>query len=88
MIHKIENKKLEIEILGHVYNISKPKYKDMVEMQEKMESLNEKEKALFVSEKLVSYGIPQEVLNELDTDAYIELITLVNGSKKNSATSS
>lgn len=82
--YKIENKTLSIEILGTVYNIKKPKFKDIIEMEEKIEGLNSKEKLKYVHSKLISYGIPEEVLNDLDGDSYIELMEIVNGTKKNS----
>ena len=71
---KIENKKLSIEIFGVVYEIRKPKFKDIIDIEEKTDALTPKEKVHFIHEKLVSYGIPDEVLNELDSDAYIELL--------------
>ena len=82
--YKIVNKTLSIEILGVVYNIKKPKFKEIIELEEKISSLSAKEKIMFVHEKLISYGIPNEVLNELDGDSYIELMEIVNGTKKNS----
>lgn len=80
---KIENKKLNIQIFDKVYAISKPKFKEVIQMKEMLESMNEKEKFNFIEQKLISYGIPQDVLDELDGDAYVELLEVVNGSKKN-----
>lgn len=81
--HKIENKKLSIEIFGVNYPVRKPKIKDIVEFDEATEKMSNKEKLVFVQGRLVAYGIPQDVLDELDYDAYIELIEVVHGSKKN-----
>lgn len=83
MVHKIENKKLSIEIFGKTYEVSKPKFKQIVEMEEKLESLANKEKMLYIQEKLIEYGLPKEVLDELDGDAFVELISVINGTKKN-----
>ncbi len=80
---KIENKKIAVEIFGVVYNIRCPKYKEIIEMQEKIESMSAKEKMIFVAESLVSYGIPKEVVDELDGSSVLEIIEIVNGSKKN-----
>jgi len=83
MIHKIENKKLSIEIFGKVYEVSKPKFKQILEMEETLEKLGNKEKMLFIRDKLIDYGVPSEVLDELDGDALTELISVINGTKKN-----
>lgn len=82
--YKIENKKLSIEILGVVYSISKPKFKQIVEMEDALENMTAKEKLNYIHERLVSYGIPSEVLDNLDGDSYLELIEIVHASKKNS----
>lgn len=83
MVHKIENKKLSIDIFGKVYEVSKPKFKQIIEMEEKLEALGNKEKMLFIKEKLIEYGLPSEVLDELDGDAFVELLSVINGTKKN-----
>jgi len=80
---KIENKKLSIEILGTVYQVSKPKFKEIIEMEEKLESMNAKEKFLYIQSSLFSYGVPKEVIEELDGSSVIELLEIINGSKKN-----
>lgn len=84
-MHKIENKKLKIDIFGVVYDVSKPKAKDAVLLAESLQQegmlMSKKTELLF--EKLVSYGIPESVLNELDYDAFLELMEIINGSKKN-----
>lgn len=80
---KIENKRLSIEIFGKVYEVRKPKFKEVLEMEEKLEALNSKGKFLFIMESLESYGIPKEVLDELDSGSVIELLEIVNGTKKN-----
>lgn len=80
---KIENKKLSIEILGTVYQVRKPKFKEIIEMEEKLESMSSKEKFMHIQESLVSYGVPQEVIDELDGSSVIELLEIINGSKKN-----
>jgi hypothetical protein len=80
---KIENKKLSIDIFGVVYQVRKPKFKEVLEMEEKMEALNSKGKFLFIMESLTEYGIPKEILEELDSSAVIEILEIVNGSKKN-----
>ena len=82
-VYKIENKKLSIDINGQIYAVKKPKYKDLVDIEEKMASMSPKEKVLFVHSRLIEYGIPEEVLNDLDSDAYVELIEVINGTKKN-----
>lgn len=80
---KIENKRLSIEIFGKVYEVRKPKFKEALEMQEKLDSLDAKGKLLFVMESLESYGIPKDVLDELDSGSIIDLLEIVNGTKKN-----
>lgn len=81
--HKIENKKLKIDILGTVYDIRKPKFKEIVEMQEKIELLTAKDKLIFIGESLVNYGIPRDVVDELDGASVLELLEILNGTKKN-----
>ena len=80
---KIENKRLSIEILGKVYEVRKPKFKEVIEMEDKLEGLNAKAKFLYIMESLQKYGIPQEVLDELDSGAVIEILEIVSGTKKN-----
>lgn len=80
---KIENKKLSIEIFGVVYQVRKPKFKEILEMEEKLEELPAKAKFIYISECLVNYGIPKEVIEELDGSSIIELLEIVNGTKKN-----
>jgi hypothetical protein len=81
---KIENKKLNIQIFDVAYSISKPKFKDIMEMEETIETMKPKQKLAYIKEKLISFGIPEAVLDELDGDAFVELMEVVNGSKKNS----
>lgn len=83
-MQKIENKKLKIQIFDVVYDINKPKFKDIMAMEETIAGMNNKEKLVYVKNKLISYGIPESVLDELDGDAFVELMEVVNGSKKNS----
>lgn len=80
---KIENKTLNIEIFGTVYKVRKPKFKEIVEIEEKMESLTAKEKFFFVRENLIKYGIPAEVVDEMDSSSVLELLEIINGTKKN-----
>jgi hypothetical protein len=80
---KIENKKLSIDIFGVVYEVRKPKFKEILEMEEKLEALPAKGKFLYIQDCLVAFGIPKEVLEELDGSSIIELLEIVNGSKKN-----
>lgn len=83
-MHIIQNKKLNIQIFDQVYAIAKPKFKDIMEMEEAVESMKPREKLNYVRGKLISYGIPEAVLDELDGDAFVELMEVINGSKKNS----
>lgn len=81
--YKIENKKLSIEIFGVVYEVRKPKYKEIIEMQDKIDALSSKEKMIFVAECLKNYGLPQEIIDELDGSSVVEILEIVNGTKKN-----
>lgn len=83
-MHIIQNKKLNIQIFDQTYAINKPKFKDIMEMEEAIEAMKPREKLAYIKVKLVSYGIPEAVLDELDGDAFVELMEVVNGSKKNS----
>lgn len=80
---KIENKTIAIEIFGKVYQVRKPKFKEVLEMEESMEKLDTKGKFIHIMKALVNYGIPEDVLQELDSSAVIEILEIVNGSKKN-----
>lgn len=80
---KIENKKIKVEILGTLYELRKPKFKEVIDIEEKMASMNTKEKMLFIEGNLIKYGVPQEVINELDSSSVLELLEIVNGTKKN-----
>ena len=80
---KIENKRLSIEIFGKVYEVRKPKFKEVLEMEEKLETLDAKGKLLYIVESLELYGIPKEVSDELDSGSIIDLLEIINGSKKN-----
>lgn len=81
--YKIENKKLKMEIFGVVYEVRKPKYKEIIDMQDKMDAMSTKEKMLFITDNLVNYGIPREVVDELDSSSVVEILEIVNGTKKN-----
>jgi len=80
---KIENKKLSIEIFGVVYQVRKPNYKELREMQESLNTLSDKERTDAMVSQLVSCGIPSEIIDQLDPDSLVELISIVNGTKKN-----
>lgn len=80
---KIENKKLSIEIFGVVYQVRKPKFKEIIEMEDRINALSSKEKFVFIKKNLVSYGVPEEVVDELDGTSISELLEYINGSKKN-----
>lgn len=80
---KIENKRLSIEIFGKVYEVRKPKFKEILEMEEKLEALPAKGKFLYIQEALVQFGLPMEVIEELDGSSIVELLEIVNGTKKN-----
>ena len=80
---KIENKKLSIEIFGVVYQVRKPKFKEIIEMEDSINALSSKEKFVFIKKNLVSYGVPEEVVDELDGTSISELLEYINGSKKN-----
>jgi len=81
--YKIERKKLNIEIYGVKYELTKPKFNQIIEYQEKLQSLNNLEKFQAVKQNLMDCGLPEEVINDLDHDSMIELIEIINGSKKN-----
>jgi hypothetical protein len=80
---KIENKTIAIEIFGKVYQVRKPKFKEVLEMEESMEKLDTKGKFINIMESLEKYGIPKEVLEDLDSSSVIEILEIVNGTKKN-----
>jgi len=80
---KIENKKLSIEINGEKYAVNKPKFKQMIEMQEKIESLSSLEKFKYTKQVIIEAGIPELVIDDLDADSVIELLSIINGTKKN-----
>ena len=80
---KIERKKLSIDIYGTVYQIAKPKFKQIIEMQEKLDTLNTSEKFQYIKGNLVTSGIPAEIVDDLDGDSMIELLEIINGTKKN-----
>lgn len=82
-MHKIENKKLKIQIFEQIYEINKPKFKDIMAMEDSMESMKPMEKLRFIKGNLINYGIPESVLDELDGDSFVELLEVINGSKKN-----
>ena len=83
MAIKIENKKVSVEIFGIVYDLKMPTVKDMLEDEEKVESMNSKEKTHYVKRNLIRYGIPEDVVDQLDTSAVSQIIEHVTGSKKN-----
>lgn len=80
---KIENKRLSIDIFGTVYEVRKPKFKEILEMEEKLEALPAKGKFLYIQEVLIEFGIPKEVIEELDGSSIVELLEIINGTKKN-----
>jgi hypothetical protein len=80
---KIENKKLSIEVNGVLFDARKPKFKEVIEMQEKMASLSENEKLMFIVEILEKCGISKAATDELDGDSLLQLLEILNGSKKN-----
>ena len=82
--YKIENKKLSIEIFGKVYPVNKPKYREVLAFEDAIKDLSTKEKQAFIEQKLIKSGIPADVLDELDADAFLELIEVIHGTKKNS----
>lgn len=82
--YKIENKKLSIEIFGKVYPVNKPKYREVLAFEDAIKDLSTKEKQAFIEQKLIKAGIPADVLDELDADAFLELIEVIHGTKKNS----
>lgn len=81
--YKIERKKLSVEIYGTEYAISKPKFKQVIDMQEKLQALPAEEKFKYISKFLADTGIPEDVLGDMDADSVIELLEVINGSKKN-----
>jgi hypothetical protein len=63
--------------------VRKPKFKEVLEMEESMEKLDTKGKFINIMESLEKYGIPKEVLEDLDSSSVIEILEIVNGTKKN-----
>jgi len=80
---KIENKKLTIEILGVMCEVRKPKFKEIIELEESMAGASTKEKFVQIEKSLVNYGVPPELVSELDSEAMLELLEIINGAKKN-----
>lgn len=80
---KIERKKLTIDIYGVVYEISKPKFKEILETQEKTNGLDTFEKLIFIKQNLIKSGLPEEIVDDLDGDSVMELLEIISGTKKN-----
>jgi len=80
---KIENKKLKVEIFDVVHEVRKPNYKELREMQERIQGLSDKERTAYMVSQIVACGIPEDVIDQLDSDSLIDLISIVNGTKKN-----
>ena len=54
-----------------------------MEIEEKLADMPAKEKFKFLYDSLVGYGIPSEVIDELDGTSVVELLEIINGTKKN-----
>ena len=80
---KIERKKISVEIYGNKYELSKPKFTQVVETQDQLESMSAKEKFIKIKSNLIEAGLPESVIDDMDTDDLLALLEHLNGVKKN-----
>ncbi len=80
---KIERKPITIDIYGTDYKCTKPTFKQVVDMQDKIEELDGKAKLNYIKDVIVSVGIPGEVVDDMQSESVLELLEIITGAKKN-----
>lgn len=82
MLEIKQKTKLTVKIYDQSYEMNKPTFSQVANMQLKIEEEGEK-KALFIMRDFIhALGLPLEVIDELEVDQVISLIQYVSGDKK------
>lgn len=81
----IEKKtKIKVSIYGVEYEINKPTYGQTVELQEKIKSEDGEKKSMHIMKDfVVSLGLPEQAINDLELEHFLSLIEFLSGAKKN-----
>ncbi len=73
----------KVKIYGEWYEVKQPTVKDAITMTKKSKEAPTEEALVEMAEYVSSLGIPKEVINEMETDHFIQLVQyLTQGSKK------
>lgn len=79
----LEKSKIKLSIYGSEYEISKPTYGQTQNLQERLKTEGEKESMKIMRDFVISLGLPEDVLNNLELDHFLALIEHISGAKKN-----
>lgn len=82
MFEIVERTKLKVKIYGKEYDVKKPTVGDLEGLQVGMDDLKDGEKLHRVKGFVVSMGIPEDTIQDLEMDQFLSLIEFLSQSKK------
>lgn len=82
MEFKAKRKDLKIEIEGVAYEIKSPKMSQFEDLQKMIKDKPTEELFFLYKEWLISIGLPQSALEELDKDDFLGLVQFVTSPSK------
>jgi hypothetical protein len=81
---KVERSKVAISLYGKEYEILKPTYGQSLALQDRLKLDENKDKGMqIMKEFVISLGLPEEALLDIELDHFVQLIEYISGIKKN-----
>jgi hypothetical protein len=79
---KLEKTKIELDVYGTVYNLSRPSFKQALDLKEKNKDKSEEEANEIMLEFLESLGLPKNVTMDMEVDHVTQILDVLMPSKK------
>ena len=78
-----EKSKLKVSIYGSEYEISKPTYGQSQHLQGRLKDEGQEKSMVIMKEFVMSLGLPEECIDGMELDHFLQLIEHISGVKKN-----
>ncbi len=78
-----EKSKVKVNIYGHEYELTKPTYGQSQRLQARLKDEGQEKSFDIMKEFIISLGLPEACIDNLELDHFFQLVDHISGVKKN-----
>jgi hypothetical protein len=78
-----EKSKLKVSIYGREFELAKPTYGQSQNLQVRLKDEGQEKSMQIMKEFVIGLGLPEDCINEMELDHFLQLIEHISGVKKN-----